>query len=119
MGFGVESLSECAAMLSAPSKSLSSEERAFLQYRVARFGLFGAALSALFWLFRLGEALFSVDPGRWIFEASFGLHGLAWLSLFGIWALNRSGERSRAFINGVESVGIVGACIAYIAMGSF
>ncbi|RLB51593.1 MAG: serine/threonine protein kinase [Deltaproteobacteria bacterium] len=106
-------------MLSAPSKSPGPEELAFLQQRVARFGLFSAALSAFFWVYRLGRVLVTDDPVHAVGDPSLGLHALAWIFLLGIWAANRSGTRSYRFINAVEGIGLEGACISYIVMGTY
>ncbi|MBW2464525.1 MAG: serine/threonine protein kinase [Deltaproteobacteria bacterium] len=106
-------------MLSAPTKSLGPEQLAFLQHRVARFGLFMAGLSVFYWLFRLVQAFFMEDPVQYIVEPSFALHAVAWLSLLGIWAANRSGERSHIFISASEGIGLEAACIAYVVMGTY
>jgi len=105
-------------MLTAPTQSQTPEELAFLQHRVARFGLFTAGLSLFFWLFRLLQGWY-LDPALWLSNRSFGLHAVGWLFSLGIWAATVRGVRSYAFINTVESVGLVGACVAYITMALY
>ncbi|MBW2589033.1 MAG: hypothetical protein JRD92_19200, partial [Deltaproteobacteria bacterium] len=93
------------------------EARAFLQHRVAIFGLIGAILGGTALLFRvLMGALFGflreqlTDPG-------FLLHAAAIVPLIGVWLICRRGQLSVNAIHAVANTGIVLACVGYIGMG--
>ncbi len=106
-------------MLSSPSSSPSPEELAFLQKRVARFGLFGAALSFAFWAFRLWQAVIFPNTSDLLLEPSFGLHMLAWVCLLSVWVINRRGKHPHRLVHWSETLGLIGACLAYVWMGTF
>ena len=81
------------------------EARAFLQRRVAAFGIIGAMLGGTALLFRvimgvlfglLGEML--VDPG-------FLIHAAAIVPLIGVWLICRRGDLSVNAIHAVENTG--------------
>ncbi|NOQ83352.1 MAG: protein kinase [Myxococcales bacterium] len=93
------------------------QARAFLQRRVAVFGIIGAMLGGTALLFRvimgvlfglLGEML--VDPG-------FLIHAAAIVPLIGVWLICRRGDLSVNAIHAVENTGIFLASIGYIGMG--
>jgi serine/threonine-protein kinase len=93
------------------------EARAFLQKRVAMFGLIGAILGGTALLFRviLG-VIFAVVQDQ-IVQPSFVLHSLAVVPLFIVWLALRRGEYSVRTIHTVEYTGMFLAAIGYIAMG--
>ncbi len=104
-------------MTSTPLEQ-TDEGRAFLQQRVARFGLYGAAVGWFFVLFRTVDILLSGhDHG--LREPSMGFHVLAAASLTGIWLLCRTGRRSVAFVRVVEHAGLLLACVFYSLMGLY
>ena len=93
------------------------EARAFLQRRVAAFGIIGAMLGGTALLFRvimgvlfglLGEML--VDPG-------FLIHAAAIVPLIGVWLICRRGDLSVNAIHAVENTGIFLASVGYFGMG--
>ncbi len=95
----------------------SPEARAFLQRRVAVFGLIGAALggTALLVRFLIG-ALFGFLE-ELLTDPSFLIHAAAILPLIGVWLICRRGELSVAAIHAVEYTGIFLTSIGYICMG--
>ena len=95
----------------------SRTELAFLQRRVALFGLVACGV---FLLGLLGRAAFLVATRD--YEAfrhpSFLFHALAVAVFAGVWLLTRSGGRSRGFVHCVEFVGMLLGCGALTAMGA-
>jgi serine/threonine protein kinase len=99
---------------SSSTDGQSEEEmRAFLQRRVASFGLMLAALFGMFFVWRLISALLVNDDPSLAF--------LPWQALSvgafaGMWATCRRGRRSVRFIRTVEVLGLTAAASAAIAM---
>ncbi|MFA9410705.1 MAG: hypothetical protein ACERK0_05545, partial [Deltaproteobacteria bacterium] len=88
--------------MSSSTYFANPEARAFLQRRVAAFGLIGAILGGTALLFRvIMGVLFGVleetltDPG-------FLIHAAAILPLIGVWLICRRGKLSVNAIHGVE-----------------
>jgi len=96
--------------------SHSEQGRAFLQRRVARFGLVGAGIGWGFLLFRFAQAL-SVGRLRELARPDVFFHFAAGLVLFGVWFACRGPARSPRFIRVVESTGLVLASASYSVMG--
>jgi eukaryotic-like serine/threonine-protein kinase len=99
------------------STSPSEEERAFLQRRVAAFGLVTAGLFFFFLgyrtlaiLLRLGESGLS-DP-------SYVYHALAGGCFLAVWLCCRSGRRSVRFVRCAEVLGLLTGVVAIALMGS-
>lgn len=100
-----------------PSASISEDQRALLQRRVAGFAL---AVGGFTWVslgtrllvlaFWTPELALTPPESRW-------LQAAAGASLLAIWLLTRSGRRSTRFVRIVEAVGLLGAalCIHAIA----
>jgi serine/threonine-protein kinase len=93
------------------------QARAFLQRRVAVFGLIAAILGGTALLFRvIMGALFGfleeqlTDPG-------FLIHAAAIVPLLAVWLICRRGELSVNAIHAVENTGIFLASVGYIGMG--
>ena len=93
------------------------EARAFLQRRVATFGLIGAILGGTALTFRVVMGLlFSTleeqvgDPGFWI-------HAAAILPMLAVWAICRRGAYSVNQIHGIENTGIFLTSLGYVGMG--
>ncbi len=108
-------------MRSPSSDAPSTEALAFLQHRVALFGLVVGGLGLFFWVFL---ALFYIGYiGTGMVQMLghpvmlYDLAGAA--SLLAVWALCRSGIRSRRFVDWVEAVGLVASCLFYAAAGSY
>jgi serine/threonine-protein kinase len=104
-----------------PSQRLeeSEEGRAFLQHRMALFGLAGASIGGFFLVFR---ALFSLIDGQFLHEVvdpSFGFHALAAGSLVVLWLICRTGTRSPRFIRHAEGWALLVVSVGYALMGYF
>ena len=100
----------------ANSTKLSQAGLGFLQRRVSLFGLVVGGLGLIFLVFRVVDALWN-DHYQELEDPSLHAHLAAVLLFTGMWALCRSGTRSRRFIHIVESVGFIGGSIAYQIMG--
>jgi serine/threonine-protein kinase len=102
--------------------SNSAERVAFLQRRVAQFGLMAATLGGIFWVFRLVLALSLTGDSRLFGDLvggpSFVLHGVGVLFGFGLWSLLRGRPRSRSFVEWAEVVGLLGSIFCYVVMGA-
>lgn len=97
-----------------PSKSepLSEDERAFLQKRVAAFGLVGGACFGAFLTFRTVTAALTRDDTE-VASPSWWYHLLATAFLLGAWGLCRwSGSLSARWIRAAETVSILGVTVA-------
>ena len=94
--------------------------RDFLQRRVAMFGLTAGLLGLGFWTIRLATGLlagYGVADG--FSEPTMFWHLAASLVLLVVWAVNRTGERGRAFIHATDVGGLALSSIAYQLMGFF
>jgi serine/threonine-protein kinase len=103
--------------MSSSNYFATPQARAFLQRRVAVFGIIGALLGGTALLFRvimgvlfglLREML--VDPG-------FLIHAAAIVPLVGVWLICRRGKLSVNAIHAVENTGIFLTSVGYIGMG--
>jgi serine/threonine-protein kinase len=100
------------------SSESTPETLAFLQRRVALFGLSAGGLGLIFLVFRTLVSL----SGAWdeqIRHPNFLFHLLAVVLLLGAWLACRAGTRSRRFIQVAETVGLVGSSLAYEVMGLY
>jgi serine/threonine-protein kinase len=93
------------------------EARAFLQRRVAAFGLIGAILGGTALLFRVIMGVLFGSLGEMIREPSFLIHATAILPLVGVWLICRRGELSVKVTHTVEYTGLFLASVGYIGMG--
>ncbi len=93
------------------------EARAFLQKRVAAFGLIGTLLGATALLFRVIMGLLFGFLEEELRNPSFILHALSTLPLLAIWLICRRGELKLITIGVVEYAGLFGASVGYIGMG--
>ena len=99
----------------------SAERVAFLQRRVAQFGLMSALLGAIFWVFRLVLGLSLAGASRQygdITGASFLLHGVGVLFGLALWLFLRGAARSRRAVEWAEAVCLLGSLFCYEAMGA-
>src|SRR5262245_57029027 len=95
----------------------SSEGIAFLQKRVAQFGLISAALGGIFWVFRSILAIAAANY-RELTSASFALHGFGILFSLLLWFLCQNGARSRRFVESVEVGCLLASVFCYEVMGA-
>jgi hypothetical protein len=104
-------------VVSTPTRD-SKEGVAFLQLRVAQFGLMTAVLGGIFWAFR---AVVFVVLQRYqeLTTASFTLHGLGIFFSLLLWILCRGAPRSRRFVERAEVVCLLSSVCAYEGMGAF
>ena len=93
------------------------EARAFLQRRVAVFGLIGAVLGGTALLFRVVMGVLFGFLAKELIDPSFLIHAAAILPLIGVWLVCRRGELSVNAIHAVEYTGIFLASLGYIGMG--
>jgi eukaryotic-like serine/threonine-protein kinase len=103
----------------------SSEGVAFLQQRVAAFGLMAAILGGVFWVFRMilalsvGWAARGTSPEySEITSAHFALHGLGIFFSLLLWFLCRGAPRSRRFVERAEVACLLASVVCYEAMGA-
>jgi len=94
------------------------EARAFLQRRVAVFGLIGAMLGGTALLFRIIMGVLFGFFEEQIRDPSFLIHAAAILPLVGVWLIcRRAVSLSVNLIHAVENTGIFLASLGYIGMG--
>lgn len=93
------------------------EARAFLQQRVATFGLIAMILGATALGFRVVMGLLFGYLEAEVVKPSFLLHALSIVPLLGIWLICRRGNLKLTTIGGVEYAGLFGASLGYIGMG--
>ncbi|MEM7437123.1 MAG: serine/threonine-protein kinase [Myxococcota bacterium] len=102
--------------MTSVSFEYSEEGRAFLQRRVARYGLHGANIGWFFLVLRIVEPLIHGHFEWAIFDRSLAYHFFGALGFQAIWLLCRTGTRSVRFIRTVEAVGTLFACSFYCLM---
>ncbi len=91
--------------------------RAFLQRRVAVFGLIGAILGGTALLFRMIMGILFGFLHEQVTDPGFLIHAAGILPLLGVWAICRRGKLSVNAIHGVENTGIFLTSVCYIGMG--
>ncbi|MGB5220324.1 MAG: serine/threonine-protein kinase [Polyangiales bacterium] len=91
--------------------------RAFLQRRVAAFGLIGAILGGTALAFRVLIGLMFGFLREEIADPGFLIHAAAVLPMVGIWLVARRGDYPVTTIHAIENTGIFLTGIGYIAMG--
>ena len=91
--------------------------RAFLQKRVAMFGLIGALLGGTALAFRLAIGVLFGFLEEELQNPSFILHALSILPMLAIWLICRRGELKLRTIGIVEYAGLFGTSLGYIGMG--
>ncbi|MGB5349386.1 MAG: hypothetical protein WBN10_07275, partial [Polyangiales bacterium] len=91
--------------------------RAFLQRRVAMFGLIGAALGGTALAFRLILGLLFGVVEEQVTNPGFLIHAAGIIPLLAVWLVCRRGDLSVNTIHGVENAGIFLTSICYIGMG--
>ena len=96
----------------------TEEGRAFLQHRVAIFGLFGAGIGGSFIAFRVIQET-SQGHADMLFEPSLLYHTLGAACLFALWLVCRTGQRSPRFLRAADIAALLGACTFYALMGSY
>ncbi len=102
----------------APTSALEATEegRAFLQERVALFGLVGGAGGLFFFAFR---AVMVLIGGRYhhLVKPDMLTHLAGALLMLSMWVLCRRGTHSPRYIRTVETVGLLSSSVAYQLMG--
>ena len=93
------------------------EARAFLQRRVAVFGLIGAILGGTALLFRVIMGVLFGFLREQLTDPGFLVHAAAIVPLLGVWLICRQGQFSVNVIHAIENTGIFLASICYIRMG--
>jgi serine/threonine-protein kinase len=106
-----------APAISSTGGPLSEDARAFLQARVASYGLFGGIAGTSFLLLRTYIA-FSAERVDMLLRADVLAHALGASFFLAMWLVCRRGQRSPRFIEWTEAVCLVGSCLSYVAMGS-
>ena len=104
-------------MRSTSTYFASPEARAFLQHRVARFGLIGTILGTTALGFRIVLGLLFSTLVEQVAQPSFLFHVAAIVPLLLVWAICRRGVLSVSAIHGIESTGIFLTSLGYIGMG--
>jgi hypothetical protein len=103
--------------MSSSTYFANPEARAFLQRRVAIFGLIGAILGGTALLFRVIMGVLFGSIEETVTDSGFLLHAAAILPLIGVWLICKRGELSVTAIHTVEYTGIFLASVGYIGMG--
>ena len=103
--------------MSSSTYFANPEARAFLQRRVAIFGLIAAMLGGTALLFRVVMGVLFGVLKEQVTDPGFLLHAAAILPLLGVWLICRRGDYSVNAIHAVENTGIFLAAVCYIAMG--
>lgn len=93
------------------------EARAFLQKRVAVFGLIGAILGGTALIFRIIIGILFTSVTALISQPSFIIHASAVVPLLVVWLICRRGQYSVGKIHAIENAGIFVTSVGYIAMG--
>jgi serine/threonine-protein kinase len=94
-----------------------SGEDAFLQARVARFGLFIGLISLAGFLVRSALHLALGNAPSTFLSSAWGAHLLAAVLLLGLFALLRGRPRRRRTVAALEVAGIFGAAVCYEVVG--
>ncbi len=95
----------------------SPEAQAFLQKRVATFGLIGAILGSTALLFRVIMGVLFGFLDEQLRDPGFLIHAAGILPMIGIWLICRRGSLSVNAIHAVENIGIFLTSLCYIGMG--
>jgi tRNA A-37 threonylcarbamoyl transferase component Bud32 len=103
--------------MSSSTYFANPEARAFLQRRVAIFGLIAAILGGTALLFRVVMGVLFGFLEEQITDPGFLIHAAAIIPLLGIWWICRRGDYSVNAIHAIENTGIFLAAVCYIAMG--
>ena len=103
--------------MSSSSYFANPEARAFLQRRVAVFGLISAILGGTALLFRFIMGLLFGFFREQLTDPGILIHAAAIVPLIGIWLICRRGELSVNAIHTVENTGIFLASVGYIGTG--
>lgn len=93
------------------------EARAFLQRRVAFFGLIGAILGGTALVFRVIIGVLFTSVTALIVQPSFVIHTMAVIPLLVVWLVCRRGRYSVNTIHAIENTGIFLTSLGYIGMG--
>ncbi len=93
------------------------QARAFLQRRVAVFGLIAAILGGTALLFRVIMGVLFGFLEEQLTDPGFLIHAAAIVPLLAVWLICRRGELSVNAIHAVENTGIFLASVGYIGMG--
>jgi serine/threonine-protein kinase len=103
--------------MSSSTYFANPEARAFLQRRVAAFGLIGATLGATALLFRVLMGVLFGSLWERITDPGFLIHAASIAPLFAVWLICRRGNLSVKASHAVEYTGIFLASVGYIGMG--
>ncbi len=103
--------------MSSSTYFANPEARAFLQRRVATFGLISAILGGTALLFRVLMGVLFGFLAEQVTDPGFLIHAAAIVPLLGVWLICRRGDLSVNAIHAVENTGIFLAAVCYIGMG--
>lgn len=103
--------------MSSSNYFANPEARAFLQRRVAVFGLISAILGGTALLFRVVMGVLFGFLEEQLTDPGFLIHAAALIPLLGVWAICTRGNLSVNAIHAVENTGIFLAAVCYIGMG--
>jgi hypothetical protein len=105
-----------AASIGATGSATREDMRAFMQHRVAAFGLLMTLLFGLFLAYRLVAAVAGDDSPT---QAFLPWQAASVAAFAVVWLLCRGRPRSLLFVQVTEEAGIVAACIATMVMGFY
>ncbi|MGD8825800.1 MAG: serine/threonine-protein kinase [Myxococcales bacterium] len=97
----------------------TTDSRAFLQERVAAFGL---AVAVILLLSLIGRLLLGIMFGYFKAEVahpSFWAHAVSWVPVLGVWLICRSRPLPTRAIQTVEGIGLVLTSICLVIMGAY
>jgi serine/threonine-protein kinase len=103
--------------MSSSTYFANPEARAFLQRRVATFGLIGAILGGTALGFRVLMGILFSSLREQVTDPGFLIHAAAIVPLLAVWAICRQGEYSVNAIHAIENTGIFLSSLGYIGMG--
>ena len=106
-----------AASFSRGASDPTTTSLSFLQRRVARYGLLAGGLGLFFLTFRLVGTLTGGGTDK-VLSPSMIWHFVASGALVAIWGLCGGVTRSRAYVETVETLGLLTSAVAYQMMGT-
>lgn len=104
--------------MSSTTYFANPEARAFLQRRVAVFGLIGAILGGTALGFRLIVGLLFGLLDETLTNPGFWIHAAAILPMIGVWLVARRGQYSVNAIHSIENTGLFITSLGFVGMGT-
>ena len=99
--------------MATPTPAISKEDLAFLQHRVARFGLLAGDVALFGLVFRIVSLALAGRFRQNCGDPTMIAHAVGTLCFFVVWWLCRRGTRSFRFVRNTESIGLVCGCLAF------